>query len=98
MKNSNYPVGFKQLGMFTDVHFGRRSNSKIHNQDCVDFVEWFCQRIEADKSYSHVCFLGDWFESRSAINIETMEYSYQALQRINGLNLPIYFTIGNHDL
>lgn len=84
--------------MFTDIHFGRRSNSKIHNQDCVDFVEWFCQQIEADGNYSHVCFLGDWFESRSAINIETMEYSYTALQRLNSLGIPVYFVVGNHDL
>lgn len=92
------PKNFKKLGMFTDIHFGRRSNSKIHNQDCVDFVEWFCQQIEADKTYTHVCFLGDWFESRSAINIETMEYSYEALQRLNGLGIPVYFMVGNHDL
>lgn len=84
--------------MFTDIHFGRRSNSKIHNQDCVDFVEWFATQVEADGEYSHVCFLGDWFESRSAINIETMEYSYTALQRLNSLGLPVYFIVGNHDL
>lgn len=95
---SKCPTGFKKLGMFTDIHFGRRSNSKIHNQDCVDFVEWFCQQIEAAGDYSHICFLGDWFESRSAINIETMEYSYESLQRLNGLGLPVYFVVGNHDL
>lgn len=98
MKSTKIPSGFKKLGMFTDIHFGRRSNSKIHNQDCVDFVEWFCQQIEAAGDYSHVCFLGDWFESRSAINIETMEYSYSALRRLNGLGIPVYFVVGNHDL
>ena len=98
MKTTKIPSGFKQLGMFTDIHFGRKSNSKVHNQDCVEFVEWFCQQIEADKNYSHICFLGDWFESRSAINIETMEYSYAALKRLNSVGLPVYFIVGNHDL
>lgn len=92
------PTAFKKIGMFTDIHFGRRSNSKIHNQDCVDFVEWFCKQIEADGKYSHICFLGDWFESRSAINIETLEYSYMALKRLNELGIPVYFIVGNHDL
>ena len=27
-----------------------------------------------------------------------MEYSYEALQRLNGLGLPVYFIVGNHDL
>jgi DNA repair exonuclease SbcCD nuclease subunit len=92
------PQSFKKLAMFSDIHFGRRSNSKIHNQDCLDFVEWFANHVERDGSYSHIAFLGDWFESRSAINIETLEYSYQALQRLNSIGLPVIFIVGNHDL
>lgn len=84
--------------MFTDIHFGRRSNSKIHNQDCLDFIEWFCKKVKADKTITHVAFLGDWFESRAAINIETMDYSYVGLQMLNSLGLPVYFVVGNHDL
>jgi DNA repair exonuclease SbcCD nuclease subunit len=93
----NKPEEFKKIAIFTDIHLGRRSNSRIHNQDCLDYVKWFCNQVK-DKGYSHVAFLGDWFESRSAINIETIEYSYQALQMINDLNLPVYFCVGNHDL
>ena len=92
------PTTIKKIGMFTDIHFGRRSNSKIHNQDCVDFIEWFCNNIKSDGSYTHLAFLGDWYESRSAINIETLDYSYKALKMINDLNLPIFFCVGNHDL
>lgn len=88
---------FKKIGMFTDIHFGRRNNSKIHNQDCIDFIQWFCIQV-SNGDYSHIVFLGDWFESRSAINIETLEFSYKALQMLNELNLPIYFCVGNHDL
>jgi len=83
--------------MFTDIHFGRRSNSRVHNQDCLDFVIWFCNQIK-DGQYTHIAFLGDWFESRSAINIETLEYSYKALQLLNEVGLPVYFCVGNHDL
>lgn len=92
------PQSFKKLAIFTDIHFGRRSNSKGHNEDCLDFIRWFCARVKAGGDYSHVCFLGDWFESRSAINIETGEYSYQGLQMIDSLGLPVYFIVGNHDL
>lgn len=91
------PVIFKKIAMFTDIHFGRRSNSRVHNQDCLDFVKWFCNQVN-DEKYTHIAFLGDWFESRSAINIETIEYSYQALEMLNEIGLPIYFCVGNHDL
>jgi len=91
------PSAIKKIGMFTDIHFGRRSNSRVHNQDCLDFIKWFCAQVN-DGQYTHLAFLGDWFESRSAINIETLEYSYRALQLLNDLGLPVYFCVGNHDL
>ena len=42
--------------------------------------------------------MGDWFENRSAINIQTLEWSYQGLQLLNSLNIPVYMIVGNHDL
>jgi len=90
------PQRFKKIGIFTDIHFGRRSNSRVHNQDCLDFIDWFCAQL--DDSYSHIAFLGDWFESRSAINIETLHFSYQGLQKLNSVGKPVYFCVGNHDL
>ena len=84
--------------MFTDIHFGRRQSSKIHNQDCLDYIAWFCKNVKQDKSISHVAFLGDWFESRTAINIETLEYSYEGMKLLGALNLPTMFVVGNHDL
>jgi len=92
------PRVFKRVAMFTDIHFGRRGNLRQHNQDCLDFIEWFCQQVGRDGGVTHVAFLGDWFESRSAINIETMEFSCRALQRLDKLGLPIFFDVGNHDL
>lgn len=32
---------FKKVACFTDIHFGLKSNSATHNQDCEDFVDWF---------------------------------------------------------
>lgn len=92
------PQKFKKLAIFTDIHFGRRSNSRIHNQDCLDFVLWFCDVVSKDLSYTHVCFLGDWFENRSTVNIETLEMSYKSLKALNSLGIPVYFVVGNHDL
>jgi DNA repair exonuclease SbcCD nuclease subunit len=92
------PQAIKKIALFTDIHHGRRGNERMHNQDCLDFVQWFCDQVRAAGDVTHIAFLGDWFESRSAINIETLDFSYKALQLIDALGLPVYFIVGNHDL
>ena len=40
----------KKGAYFTDIHFGRRNSCAIHNQDCTDFIEWFCGNVRKDPS------------------------------------------------
>jgi len=83
---------------FTDIHHGKRANSERHNQDCTDFVDWFCEQVKQDPEIDHIFFLGAWFENRNAINISTLNYSYRNAKKINQLDLPVYYIVGNHDL
>lgn len=83
--------------MFTDIHFGARSNSDQHLQDCLDYIDWFCNLAREEKA-THIAFLGDWFENRNAINVRTLQYSQEAARRLNALGLPVFFIVGNHDL
>lgn len=83
---------------FTDIHFGKKANSEQHNQDCIEFITWFCDKVRSDTSIDHIMFLGDWNENRSALNISTLNYSYRGAKMLDNLGLPIYFVIGNHDL
>lgn len=83
--------------MFTDIHFGRKNNSDIHNQDCTNFVKWFidqCIKYNAD----HIVFLGDWFEERDSINSLTTKWAMDCAKLINAVGIPVYFIVGNHDL
>lgn len=84
--------------IFTDIHFGRRSNSVTHNQDCLDFVNWMCDAIESDGTIDNILFLGDWYQHRDSINVSTQSFSYAAIKRLNSVGIPIYFCVGNHDL
>lgn len=86
-----------RLLMFTDIHFGARSNSDQHLQDCLDYIDWFCELARSEKA-THIAFLGDWYENRNAINVRTLKYSQEAARRLNTLGLPIFFIVGNHDL
>jgi DNA repair exonuclease SbcCD nuclease subunit len=84
--------------LFTDIHFGRKQNSDIHNTDCVNFVKFMVDYINQHQDIDNIIFLGDWFENRSSVNILTLNYSYTAAGIINSLNIPVYFIVGNHDL
>jgi len=83
---------------FTDIHWGRKNNSELHNQDCIRFIKWFCDNVRADDQIDHIVFMGDWFEHRSAINGLTLDYAYEGACMLRDLNLPVYFLVGNHDL
>ena len=88
---------FKKAAVFTDIHFGLKSNSLEHNQDCADFVDWFIETAKAEGC--ETCFFtGDWHNNRAAINIVTLNYSLRALELLNDAFDIVYFIPGNHDL
>ena len=88
----------KKSACFTDIHFGKRNNSIQHNEDCLNFVKWFIQKVKDEGDISHVIFLGDWFENRNAVNVLTMDYANEALMLLDSLGIPILILVGNHDL
>lgn len=88
----------KKTASFTDIHWGAKSNSEQHNQDCLNYIDWFCAQVKSDPKIDNIVFMGDWFENRSAINVMTLNYSHEGARRLNDLGLPVYFIIGNHDL
>jgi len=88
---------FKKAACFTDIHFGMKSGSRVHNQDCEDFIIWFCD--EAKKAGAETCiFLGDWHHNRNTTDVSTMNYTVSNLERLNDTFEKIYFMVGNHDL
>lgn len=83
---------------FTDLHLGKKANSQQHNQDCLDFIDWFIEQVHNEGDVDHIIFGGDWHENRSSLNISTLNASYEAARRINDIGLPVFFLVGNHDL
>lgn len=88
---------FKKAAILTDIHFGLKSNSALHNEDCLSFVKWFIET--AKQEGCETCFmLGDWHNNRAAINIVTLNYSLSALELLSKAFDTVYFIPGNHDL
>ncbi len=88
---------FKKVACFTDIHFGLKSNSQTHNQDCEDFVDWFI--AEAKKEGADTCiFLGDWHHNRNSINLITLDTSIRCLEKLGAAFEQFFWFPGNHDL
>jgi len=83
---------------FTDIHWGKKSNSVVHLLDCDRFIDWICEKVAQDSSIDHIMFLGDWFDHRTNLHIHTMHAAYIGAKKLNSLNIPVFFIIGNHDL
>lgn len=88
---------FERVIVFTDIHFGLRHNSAEHNQDCLDFIDWIIQEGKL-RDCDTCMFLGDWHHHRSNINILTLDYTMQALRKLNSAFKKSYIMVGNHDL
>jgi DNA repair exonuclease SbcCD nuclease subunit len=88
---------FKKAACFTDIHFGLKSNSQIHNQDCEEFVDWFIETAKKEGCDTGF-FLGDWHHNRNSLNITTMDYSLRALEKLGKAFDQFFFFPGNHDL
>jgi len=87
-----------KAALFTDIHWGRKNNSEVHNRDCMDFIDWFILEVNKDPDIDHIIFLGDWHEQRSAVNGETLDFSRIGASKLGDIGIPVYFCIGNHDL
>jgi DNA repair exonuclease SbcCD nuclease subunit len=88
---------FKKAMMMTDIHFGLKSNSQLHNDDCLNFVRWATEKAK-QLNCETAFFLGDWHNNRASINIVTLNYSLRALEHLNNNFDRVYFIPGNHDL
>lgn len=87
----------KKIAMFTDIHWGAKSNSDLHNSDCLNFIIWFIASCK-ENNVDAIFFLGDWFENRSNLNVKTLNCAYDGLKKLDELNIPIFMCVGNHDL
>ena len=88
---------FHRAALFTDIHFGLKSNSQLHNDDCLAFVKWATAKA-LEEGCETAFFLGDWHNHRASINIVTLNYSLQALEHLSANFSTVYFIPGNHDL
>jgi DNA repair exonuclease SbcCD nuclease subunit len=88
---------FNKAAVFTDVHFGMKSNSRVHNQDCEDYVDWFIETAKKNGCETGI-FCGDWNHNRNSLNLTTMDSGIRSLEKLGKAFDQFFMFPGNHDL
>lgn len=88
---------FDRVMCMTDMHFGLKYNSAQHNQDVIDYFNWFIKEAKSRNCDTCIC-LGDWHHHRSNISILTLDYTMRGLRLLNDNFKHTYILVGNHDL
>jgi hypothetical protein len=88
---------FKKALVLTDLHLGAKSNSRVHNEDCVEFITWAAE-LGKQQNCDTVFCLGDWHNNRASISLLTLDYSIKAIEILSKSFDQVFFLPGNHDL
>lgn len=83
--------------VWTDIHFGLRSNERRHNIECEAFVNWMIEEAKEFGAETSI-FMGDYHHSRSSIHVSTLNYSNGVFYTLSKNFKQHYQIVGNHDL
>tara|TARA_B100001287_G_scaffold102251_1_gene85907 strand:- start:8014 stop:9027 length:1014 start_codon:yes stop_codon:yes gene_type:complete len=88
---------FKKAAVFTDIHLGMKGNSRVHNQDCENYIDWYIDTAKANGCETGL-FCGDWHHNRNSLNLTTMNTTIKLLEKLGQSFEKFYMFAGNHDL
>lgn len=88
---------FKKAAVFTDIHFGLKGNSRVHNDDCEEFIDWFIKTAKENGCETGI-FCGDWHHNRNSLNLTTMDATIRSMEKLGAAFEKFIFFDGNHDL
>jgi DNA repair exonuclease SbcCD nuclease subunit len=87
-------INEKEIAIFSDLHLGVHGNSTKWHDITLEWVTWIKDELN-DKKIKTIFFLGDWFDNRSEIAVNTLDVSSKVLDILKDFKL-IMIT-GNHD-
>ena len=88
---------FKKAAVFTDIHFGLKGNSRVHNEDCEEFIDWYISTAKEHGCETGI-FCGDWHHNRNSLNLTTMDATIRCMEKLGQSFDQFFFFDGNHDL
>ena len=86
---------FSNIGLFSDIHFGKSRDSALKLELCSNFVKWLAEDIK-EREIDALVFGGDWFDNRNSISVMTINHAYDSLKLL-AKECPVFLIVGNHD-
>lgn len=87
--------------LFTDIHWGHSNNSDMHNAYCKKTIDAIIDKVKTDDDIEKVIFAGDWFDTRTTINVKTMNLAARSLNELASAlkehHVDLIMIVGNHD-
>ena len=88
---------YKKIGIFTDIHYGRNKDD-IKKLDQLDScIDWIINTFKKQK-IDWIFFMGDWFESRFSINVNTLNHAVNSFKKVCNSFEHVFMILGNHDI
>lgn len=87
----------RKVLFFTDIHWGIHANSDKYISICEKTMEWISS-ICVKEGINTVIFGGDYFDSRSSIDVSTMQKATESLYSLADKVKHIIMILGNHDI
>jgi DNA repair exonuclease SbcCD nuclease subunit len=87
---------FKKAAVCSDLHVGAKNNSKQHNEDCLNFVDWFIIKAKEQGAETFI-FCGDWAHNRRTVEVSSLNYSVTAFEKLSDAFEKCWIIPGNHD-
>jgi len=83
-----------KVAIFSDLHLGVHGNSEDWHKIALDWANWISSDMKSN-GIKDILFLGDFFDNRSEISVQTMHVASQILDILEQFN--IIMIVGNHD-
>ncbi len=86
----------KKIGIFSDLHIGVDSDSKMRLNETQKCIEWLVKKFK-ENDVDWVVFCGDLFNSRYSINVNTLNIGIEIVQDLAFNFEKVVLIEGNHD-
>jgi len=90
-------INGNKVAVFTDIHFGVHANNRQFLEVCCDTMGWITSYCK-ENSINDVLFCGDFFDSRSSIDVNTMSKATESLYKMADEGINVTMIVGNHDI
>jgi len=82
------------VAIFSDLHLGVYGNSEKWHDTALKWTDWIINELN-QKKIKDILFLGDFFDNRTEISVQTIHIASQIIENFKNFNL--FMIIGNHD-